>query len=172
MAINGNICIFRLTSGAGTTETAVTDKIEFDTSATNGVSTQPDARSHIETYKVILSLVTQENPNPNTNNPNSLQDTGLAVVEYELTGFFDSTVATASAIEDFRDWLTTAKTDTAYPFGRFGIRNDQRDEIDVVPQTTQGLMLEHFETNDEYEYTGRTGFTVRLRFNGDISGLG
>jgi hypothetical protein len=117
-------------------------------------------------------LVTQENPNPNTNNPNSLQDTGLAVVEYEITGFFDSTGGTAGAIEDFRDWLTEPKTDTAYPFGRFGIRNDQRDEFDVVPTATKGLMLEHFETNEEYEYTGRPGFTVRLRFNGDISGLG
>ena len=172
MAINGNICIFRLTSGGGTTETAVTDKIEFDTSATNGASTQPDARSHIETYKVILSLVTQENPNPNTNNPNSLQDTGLAVVEYELSGFFDSTGGTANAIEDFRDWLTSAKTDSAYPFGRFGIRNDQRDEYNVVPTSARGLMLEHFETGDEYEFTGRTPFTVKLRYNGDISGLG
>ena len=107
MAIDGNICIFRLTSGAGTTETAVTDKVEFDTSSSNGVSTQPDARSHIETYKVVLSLVTQENPNPNTNNPNSLQDTGLAVVVFELTGFFDSTGGTAGAIEDIRDWLTS-----------------------------------------------------------------
>ena len=172
MAINGNICIFRLTSGGGTTETAVTDKIEFDTSATNGASTQPDARSHIETYKVILSLVTQENPNPNTNNPNSLQDTGLAIVHYEITGFFDRTGETPLGIRNFRNWLRQDKTSTSFPFARFGIRNDQRAEFDVVPTTTEGLMLEHFETQDEYEYTGRTSFTARLRFNGNITNLG
>lgn len=172
MAINGNICLFRLTSGGGTTETAVTDKIEFDTSATNGASTQPDARSHVDTFNVILTLVTQENPVPDTNDPSGLQDTGLATVQYELTGFFDGKGGTAGAVEDFRDWLTNPKTDTAYPFGRFGIRNDQRPEYDVVPTSARGLLLEHFETTDVYEFTGKTGFTVRLRYNGAISGLG
>ena len=37
----------------------------------------------------------------------------------------------------------------------------------LYQSATQGLILEHFETNEEYEYTGRTGFTIRLRFNGD-----
>jgi len=119
MAIDGNICIFRLTSGAGTTETAVTDKVEFDTSSTNGASTVPDARSHIETYKVILSLVTQENPNPNTNNPNSLQDTGLAIVEYEITGFFDGTGGTALA-EFATPGLATATV--SFDFAEMGLR--------------------------------------------------
>ena len=103
MAINGNVCLFRLTAGGGTTETAVTDKIEFDTSATNGAATQPDARSHIDTYNVILTLVTQENPVPDTNDPSGLQDTGLATVQYELTGFFDGKGGTAAAVEEPKD---------------------------------------------------------------------
>jgi hypothetical protein len=164
MAETGNICIFR--DGVETSAGAL-DKIDFD-----GDSATPDARSHIETYNVTMTLVTQENPVPDSNNPSGLQDTGLAIVQYEITGFFDGTGGTPLGIRNLRNWLRQDKTSTSFPFGRFGIRNDQRDEFDVVPQTTQGLMLEHFETNDEYEYTGRTGFTVRLRFNGDISGLG
>ena len=162
MAETGNICIFR--DGA---ETGATEKVDFD-----GDSATPDARSHIETYGITMTLVTQENPVPDTNNPSGLQDTGLAIVEYEITGFFDSTGGTANAIEDIRDWLTSPKTDTAYPFGRYGIRNDQRDEYNVVPTSARGLMIEHFETGDEYEFTGRTPFTIKLRYNGDISGLG
>ena len=162
MAEKGNICIFR--DGV---ETSATEKVDFD-----GDAVVPDAKSHIETYNVTMTLVTQENPVPDTNNPSGLQDTGLAVCSYEITGFFDGTGGTALGIALFRDWLREDKTNATYPFGRFGIRNDQRAEYNVVSTSTKGLMLEHFETNEEYEYTGRTGFTVRLRFNGDISGLG
>ncbi len=51
MAVNGNICIYRLTSSGSSNdqETDVTDKVEFDTSATNGASTVPDAKSHVDT---------------------------------------------------------------------------------------------------------------------------
>ena len=162
MAETGNICIFR--DGA---ETSATEKVDFD-----GDSATPDARSHIETYGITMTLVTQANPVPDSNNPSGLQDTGLAIVQYEITGFFEGSGGTPLGIALFRDWLREDKTNATYPFGRFGIRNDQRAEFNVVSTSTKGLMLEHFETNEEYEYTGRTGFTVSLRFNGDISGLG
>lgn len=169
MAVNGNICIFR----DGTETSAVEgDKIEFDTSATNGASTIPDARSHVDNYSVTMTLVTQENPVPDSNNPSGLQDTGLATVLYELTGYFDGTSGTPEAIEDFRNWQREDKTTTAKPLGRYGIRSDTRPEYNVAPSATYGLILEHFEVHDEYEYQGRTMFTVKLRYNGAINGLG
>mgnify|MGYP003301987201 CR=1 FL=1 len=93
MAVDGNISIYRLTNTSNTTETSVTDKVEFDTSATNGASTTPDAKSHVNTYNCVLTMVTQENPVPDSNNPSGLQDTGLAIVQYEITGYFDNTSA-------------------------------------------------------------------------------
>jgi hypothetical protein len=167
MAINGNICIFRDGS-----ETSVSDKVEFDTSPTNGASTQPDARSHIDNFKVVLSLVAQENPNPDSDNPNSLQDTGLAIVEYEISGYFDASGGTPAAIEDIRDWMTNPKTTASKPLGRFGIRNDGKSQYNVTPASTYGLILEHFEIQDDEEYTAKTAFIIRLRYNGAISGLG
>ena len=172
MAVDGNISIYRLTTSGSSTETSVTDKVEFDTSATNGVSTTPGARSHVDTYNCILTMVTQENPVPDSNNPSGLQDTGLAVVSYELTGYFDNTGGNAGAIAYFRNWQREDKTNSDYPFGRFGIRNDVRIEFNVRPTTTNGLILEHFEINEEYEYQGRTTFTAKLRYNGDITRLG
>ena len=68
--------------------------------------------------------------------------------------------------------MRSPKTDVTYVFGRFGIRNDQRPEYNVVPTSARGLLLEHFETTDVYEFSGKTGFRVRLRYNGAISGLG
>jgi len=121
MAENGNICIFR--DGVETDAVAL-DKIDFD-----GDSVLPDARSHIETYGVTMTLVTQENPVPDSNNPSGLQDTGLAIVQYEITGFFDGTGGTPLGIRNLRNWLRQDKTNTSFPFGRYGIRNDQRDEF-------------------------------------------
>ena len=156
----GEICIYIGTSESG-------DRVEFD-----GTAAEPDARSHISNYKVVMSLVTQENPNPNTNNPNSLQDTGLAIVEYELIGYFDEKSGTAGGIAQFRNWLRSAKTTTSLPFGQFGIRNDVKPEFNLTPSSARGLILEHFECNEDYEYIGRVPFIIKLRYNGDISALG
>ena len=174
MAVNGNICIYRLTSSGSSNdhETDVTDKVEFDTSQTNGAAVVPDAKSHVNTYNCVLTLVVQENPVPDTNNPSGLQDTGLAVVQYELTGYFDNTGGNAGAIAYFRNWQREDKTNSVYPFGRFGIRNDTRYEFNVRPTATNGLILEHLEINEDYEYQGRTTFTAKLRYNGDIVRLG
>jgi len=170
MAIDGNICIFKLYHGSGiTNETSTIEpyKVEFD-----GDAAVPDAKSHVSNYKVVMSLVTQENPNPDSNNPNSLQDTGLAIVQYDIMGFFNAKDGVPKAIADIVTWMSSDKTDETYKFGRFGIRNDQRPEYDVVPTATKGLILEHFETDYDFEYSGNIPFTLRLRYNGDISGLG
>ena len=174
MAVNGNICIYRLTSSGSSNdhETDVTDKVEFDTSQTNGAAVVPDAKSHVNTYNCVLTLVVQENPVPDTNNPSGLQDTGLAVVQYELTGYFDNTGGNGGAIAYFRNWQREDKTNSAYPFGRFGIRNDERYEYNVTPTSTYGLILEHFEITDDYEFGAKSNFVAKLRFNGLISGLG
>ena len=169
MAVNGNICIFR----DGTETSAVEgDKIEFDTSATNGASTIPDARSHVDNYSVTMTLVTQENPVPDSNNPSGLQDTGLATVLFEITGYWDESAGTSTGVAYFRNWQREDKTNSAYPFGRFGIRNDERYEYNVTPTSTYGLILEHFEITDDYEFGAKSNFVAKLRFNGLISGLG
>ena len=52
-----------------------------------------------------------------------------------------------------------------------GAGPDKKASSKLNPKEIAGL-IRAIETNDEYEYTGRTPFTIRLRFNGDISGLG
>ena len=105
MAETGNICIFR--DGV---ETSATEKVDFD-----GDSATPDAKSHIETYNMTMTLVTQENPVPDSNNPSGLQDTGLAIVQYEITGFFDGTGGTPLGIAQFVDWMREDKTSSSFP---------------------------------------------------------
>ena len=137
-----------------------------------------------------MSLVAQENPLPDSNNPNPLQDTGLAIMTFEIQGYFDETDAlntgtgsSAETIEQLRDWLRADKTNSVFQFGCFGMINSHRTEFTVIPQSTThdedayddrncGLILEHFELNQDYEFIGKTGFICRFRYNGDISGLG
>ncbi|KKL03987.1 hypothetical protein LCGC14_2620580 [marine sediment metagenome] len=85
MAVDGNISIYRFTTD-GQTETGITDKVEFDTSATNGAATTPDAKSHVFSIKVIMEKIHTEQPIPGSNDPINIQDTGLGIVTVTLTG--------------------------------------------------------------------------------------
>ena len=53
MAVDGNISIYRFTTD-GQTETGITDKVEFDTSASNGAAVTPDNKSHVDFVKVTM----------------------------------------------------------------------------------------------------------------------
>ena len=71
MAINGEFSIFRFTNPTDT-ETTISDKVEF-----NGDAVTPDGRSHIQHVIPIMSIPAQENETPDSNNPSSLDETGL-----------------------------------------------------------------------------------------------
>lgn len=171
------ITIYRLLTDSQTAGSPESS-IKFD-----GTSLADGKYNHIIDYKVIMSLVAQENPLPDSNNPNPLQDTGLATMTFELQGYFDEkdsantgTGSSSEAIEQFRDWLRTDKTNSTYKFGCFGINNTLRTEFNTEPDHVAnqecGLILEHFEINQDYEYIGKTGFICRFRYNGLISRLG
>jgi len=165
MPIFGTISIFRLTT-TGQTETAVSDKIEF-----NGDAVVPDAKSFIQNVRPIFSVVGQENETPDSNNPSLLDETGLAFMGLEITGYFKGNEATRPlAIRNIRNWFKADKTNSDFPFGRFGFRNDVDDEFDVTPSATWGYILEHFEIDLSYP-TRDHKFIIKLRFNGDITGL-
>jgi len=165
----GIVSIYRLDSN-GQSESSVGNnkKIEFD-----GDAATPDAKSFIQTFKGTMSIIGQENPNPDSNNPNYIDETGLAIVQVEITGIFkDLDTTRPLAIADMRDWLREEKTNSSLPFGRFGIRNDQSPEYNLNPTDSSGYVLEHFEF--EEDYGGKKGgvtFYCKLRFQGDITEL-
>ena len=176
LILAAKIILYRLTATSDTKDNT-TDKVEFD-----GTDQESGKYNHVIDYKTIMSLVAQENPLPDSNNPNPLQDTGLATMTFEIQGYFDETGNPTGdynptwAIEKMRDWLRQDKTNSDYTFGRFGITNTLRPEYDVEPDhdtdKENGLILEHFELNQDYEFIGKTGFICRFRFNGTISRLG
>jgi len=161
MAVNGKHCIFRLTDGTNTTETSVSDKIEFDND--NAV---PDARAHIISIKPTMQAINTDNPNPGSQaSPNS-QDTGNAPIMLELKGYFDENAGVAAGIETVKDWMNAAKViKTLYPKGRFGFRSSDRAEWNIVPVATSGYQIVHFELEDVVEYN-IIPFIIRLKHVG------
>lgn len=166
MAINGTISIFRLTS-SGDTETSVSDKVEF-----NGDATTPDAKSFIQTVKPIMSIIGQENETPDSNNPSHLDETGLAFVGLEITGFFKANESTRPfAPRVFRNWLKQGdQKNTDFANGRFGFRNNIDNEFDLVPSSDSGYLLEHFDYLCDYT-NGDYPFFIKLRFQNEITDL-
>jgi len=176
MAIDGNISIYRFTTD-GQTETAISDKVEFDTSATNGVAVTPDAKSHVELIKVIMEKIHTEQPIPGSNDPINIQDTGLGIVTVTLTGFFDEKSGTALAIDDIATWMVQANQNTALSKGRFGLRMDERPEFNATPDGTspnaRGYNLITFELGEiDTEFPQIIPFIIVLQYNGDITQLG
>jgi len=170
MAVNGTFSIFRLTltGAANDEETDVSDKVEFD-----GDALTPDAKSHIQHVKPILSLIGQENTNPDSDNGNSIDETGLAFVGLEITGFLDgNTSASPIAIRSIRNWFKSKDQKiAAYPHGRFGWRNNKNNEFDLTPSSTSGYVIEHFECDEDYESGNRFPFVIKLRFQGAVANL-
>ena len=168
MAINGEHCIFRLTT-AGQTETAVSDKIEFD-----GDAVVPDAKSSITDIHPIYNAVKTENPNPGSQNSSSGQDTGNAPFTIKITGFIDKSSGSALGISSiFRVWMKTAKViKTHYPKGRFGFRSNEFPEFNVVPTTAGGYKFAHIELPYKCGIKAKVPFVLTLDFYGDMDLLG
>jgi len=177
MAIDGNISIYRATAD-GEAETTITDKVEFDTSASNGVAVTPDARSHINFVKVVMEKIHTEQPIPGSNNPINIQDTGLGIVTITLTGFFDESTGTALGLDDIATWMVQANQNPALFKGRFGLRMDERVEFNANPDgspasTARGYNLITFELGEiDTEFPAYIPFIIVLQYNGDITQLG
>ena len=162
MAINGNISLFRLTDAISTSETAVTDKIEFDND-----NVIPDSKSHILGMRPVFAAIETDNTNPGSQDPVKAQDTGNFPLIIELTGYFNEKAGDALGIATFRNWMRTAKViKTLYPRGRMGLRNNIRPEFNVLPASTGGYRLVAFELDERYEFLGIVPFVCRLRFDG------
>lgn len=166
MAIKGDVSIFRFTA-ANDTETSITDKIEM---SGNGVI--PDANTHISSITPHMGITSEENATPGSNNPNARQDTGLAVMQIMVNGYFSTKSGTALGIEKMRDWMREDKQNSVFEFGRFGFRNTKMTAYNVTPTAAKGLLLDDLELTQDFSKKGLVHFTLRLVYDGAITGVG
>ncbi len=161
MAEAGTASIFRLSVGVTTEAAAKTagDIIEF-----NGTSLSPDDNSNLTSLSIqyIEDLSIQPNPNRHLS---QLQDGKLGTQELTIKGRFVNQIS-AGGILKFMTWMNTDKTDTSYPFGRFGIRYNKMTQVENIPTAIQGYILFDFELNDVDEFQNIATFTARFYKNG------
>jgi len=173
MAVNGNASIFRL-NVAGETEATVaspnSNLIQFD-----GTSLVPDQLSHLGTWEAHMIAAIQENPRPQSNNPHDLQDNGLAISDVTVTMFFEDP-ANAVGPALLRNWMREAKvtngSTSAFPFGKFGIRNNDFPIFNVTPTAVAGYILADVQWFRPTDQRYKVGAVAVFRFNGDITRLG
>jgi hypothetical protein len=167
MPIDGTFSIYRFTD-PGDTETSISDKVEF-----SGNSVVPDAKSFINHVTPIMSIIGQENQTPGSNNPSHLDETGLAFVGLEITGYFiGNETLRPFGLNSITNWLKQGQQKTSdYPHGRFGFRNNIDTQYNLAPSATSGYLLEHFEC--DMDYTNRDyQFLIKLRYQNRITDMG
>ena len=108
---------------------------------------------------------------------NAIQDMGMDGIDVTLTGMIEeSEIETAnSKIVNLMTWLKEPKTDTDFPFGKFGIVLPDFPHFDCQPKntgTTQyGYIIAGVRFIRDGEDKNKVGVIIQLRYAGDKTGL-
>jgi hypothetical protein len=157
MAVNGQSCIWR-----DGTETSSSDKIEFN----DGAVVNEQGRIIQTKFTISSSVAVNEMPGA----VDKLQDTGVQGITIYVTGSIeDPKTAGKLAAHKFKEWMLEDKTTTStYPKGRFGLRLNDFDVLNLTPGTNRGYILSNIEFIRDGETKGKLQFVATLRFNGTI----
>ena len=157
MAVNGQSCIWR-----DSTETLSSDKIEFN----SGAVVNEQGRIIQTKFTISSSVAVNEMPGA----VDKLQDTGVQGITIYVTGSIeDPKTSGALTAHNFKEWMLEDKTTTStYPKGRFGLRLNDFDVLNLTPGTDRGYILSNIEFIRDGETKGKLQFVATLRFNGTI----
>jgi hypothetical protein len=167
MASAAQSAIWRAT-GSGTepsTQNGNEDIIEFNSGSVvnnNGVLIQT---------KFTLSSSVAVNELPGA--VDKLQDTGVQGITIYVTGSIeDPKTGGLDPAHKFKQWMLEDKTNSSFPKGRFGLRLDDFDALDLTPSNSssneRGYILSNVEFIRDGETKGKLQFVATLRFNGAI----
>ena len=163
MASAAQSAIWRATSSGTepTTQNGNEDIIEFNSGSVvnnNGVLIQT---------KFTLSSSVAVNELPGA--VDKLQDTGVQGITIYVTGSIeDPKTGGLDPAHKFKQWMLEDKTNSSFPKGRFGLRLDDFDALDLTPGTNRGYILSNIEFIRDGETKGKLQFVATLRFNGTI----
>jgi len=163
MAAAAQSAIWRATSSGTepTTQNGTEDIIEFNSGSivnNNGVLIQT---------KFTLSSSVAVNEMPGA--VDKLQDTGVQGITIYVTGSIeDPKTGGLDPAHKFKQWMLEDKTNSSFPKGRFGLRLDDFDALDLTPSTNRGYILSNIEFIRDGETKGKLQFVATLRFNGTI----
>lgn len=130
----------------------------------------PDKTGHetYEHYEAEISL--QENPQPNVNVPHNIQDLGLSRFTAEIHGVCEYPPNTTVPLV-ILGWLQQFRTNSVYPFGRFGITSVDFPQFQGKPSSTSGYVLAYAKVARVADFP-KLDVILRLQWNGPPTNLG
>jgi hypothetical protein len=156
------------TTGAGTeptTQNGTEDIIEFNNGAVvnnNGVliSTKFSMTSAVAVNEMPSSI-------------DKLQDTGVNGIIVYITGSIEHPKTDGlDPAQKFKTWMledkTINETNKVFPKGRFGLRLNDFNALNLTPTADRGYILSDVEFTRNGETSGKLEFIATLRFNGSI----
>jgi hypothetical protein len=158
MAVNGQSCIWR-----DGTETSSSDKIEFN----SGAVVNEQGRIIQTKFTISSSVAVNEMPGA----VDKLQDTGVQGITIYVTGSIEDPKTSGKlSAHKFKQWMLEDKTNSSFPKGRFGLRLNDFDVLNLTPSNAsnneRGYILSNIEFIRDGETKGKLQFVATLRFNG------
>lgn len=173
MASSAQSVIWRATDSTGdagaepTTTVGTEDIIEFNLGAV------VNKNGFIMNTRFTLSSSVAVNEMPAS--INKLQDTGVGGIIIYVTGSIEDPETTSGGLKPahkFKTWMLEDKTinvtDKVFPKGRFGLRLNDFDALDLTPTADRGYILSDIDFTRSGDTKGKLEFIATLRFNGSI----
>lgn len=163
MAEAGNASVFRVTDASDTEANAKLD--------TNGIvemnndADTPDGNTFMESMTISWTEDISIHPNPGRA-LNQVQANGLGTKIVTIKGYIKND--SPGAPVTFDAWMEESKDNTNFPYGRFGIRNDNMSSQDFTPTATTGYILQNIELIDVPEFENRLDFIMVLYRSGSV----
>lgn len=123
----------------------------------------------LSSYEPVSGARRTDVPNPDVTAP-SIPDTGIIPPAFQLDFIVDEKVANSKQMAKIQRWMLQDKETDDFLKGRFGIRYDAKDYMDIVPvggASPSGLKLVHFQFLDDIGWGGLVVCRATLQFGGN-----
>jgi len=164
---NETIALWEVQASAGNgTEATATST---HTQLFNPDSRNPSDGAYVMNFDVDFRRAAPENEAVDADN-NEIQDMGIHGLDIVITGKSGNTDndAAANMVNKFSKWLQDGNTTTLFTKGRFGLRNDNAPQWNVVPTSTYGYHIRNIQFRYVGENVDQVEFTILVSLGGDI----
>lgn len=155
-------------AGNGTEATAGdTHTIDFNSTLSTRL---PSDGPFLTNIGINFRRAVPENESVDADN-NELQDMGIDGLDMVLTGVIgdaDNDV-TANSVNKLSKWLQDGNTATLFTKGRYGFRNDNAPQWNVVPTATYGYHIRSIDFNYVGEKVDLVEVVIAMALGGDIN---
>jgi len=120
--------------------------------------------------QTTLTTAIGVNPKPKEK-LDELQDTGFSSATVVITGSIRNPHLEYPSINQahiLKRWMIEDKTNSSFPYGKFGLRMDDFPVFDLTPTSTLGYIISDVIFVRDGEIKDKLNVVITLRLNGDV----